>query len=47
LWACLIERGNHFLVRVGGNVNLLLEQAKAAQTRCLLQKRGKQGYVLC
>src|SRR5262249_25312650 len=45
LWACLLERGHHFLVRVGGNVNLLVEQAKASPTRWLLeiQTRGKHG----
>jgi len=43
LWACLLERGSDFLVRVGANVNLLHEHA-----RCVFHKtKGKELFVLC
>jgi hypothetical protein len=42
LWACLLQAGGHFLVRVGANVSLLTEQ-----TRCVLPERGKERLVLC
>lgn len=43
LWSALLDRGHHFLVRVGANVSLLMEQA-----RCTFEKRGrKQAIVLC
>jgi len=42
LWACLRQRGSDFLVRVGGNVSLLREQA-----HCTFTKMGKDFQVLC
>jgi hypothetical protein len=42
LWACLVQAGGHFLVRVGANASLLTEQA-----RCVLPEKGKERLVLC
>ena len=42
LWACLLERGHHFLVRVGANVSLLTEHANFT-----LEKKGKERFVWC
>ena len=39
LWEAIVAAGSDFLVRVGGNVNLLTEQADMA--------RGSDGIVLC
>jgi hypothetical protein len=39
LWAAILERGFHFLVRIGANVNLLTQNADYAL--------GKNGLVLC
>ena len=40
LWAQIADRGMHFLVRVGANVNLLTERKD-----CIIRRR--KGYVLC
>jgi hypothetical protein len=42
LWSCIQRAGLSFLVRVGGNVNLLTEHA-----HCEFEKIGKEHYVLC
>lgn len=42
LWSRLIERGNHFLVRVGGNVSLLSEQVDWTY-----ETMGDDTHVLC
>jgi hypothetical protein len=42
LWACLLDRGRNFLVRVGANVKLLTEHAE-----CTFEKEGKERFVLC
>ena len=39
LWSTIVERGHHFLVRVGANVSLLKESAD--------YQLGKNGIVLC
>lgn len=39
LWSAIVERGGHFLVRVGANVSLLVESAD--------YQLGKNGVVLC
>ena len=39
LWSAILERGGHFLVRVGANVSLLTEYAD--------YELGQDGYVLC
>jgi len=41
-WSCLQHAGLRFLVRVGGNVSLLTEQA-----HCKFEKVGKEFSVLC
>jgi hypothetical protein len=43
LWACVLEKGIDFLVRVGANVSLLYEHAQ-----CVVEKKnGKELFVLC
>jgi hypothetical protein len=42
LWSCIQRAGLSFLVRVGGNVNLLTEYA-----HCQFEKIDKEHYVLC
>ena len=42
LWSSLRSAGHHFMVRVGGNVNLLREQAA-----CKIQRKGQEQIVLC
>lgn len=42
LWSCFQRAGVSFLVRVGGNVNLLTEHAV-----CKFEKLGKDLFVLC
>jgi hypothetical protein len=42
LWSTIRTAGQHFLVRVGGNVSLLAEQ-----TQCKFVKEGKERFVWC
>jgi len=42
LWSSLLEKGHEFLVRVGSNVSLLIEQAD-----CRFERNGQERSVLC
>jgi hypothetical protein len=42
LWSKILEHDGNFLVRVGGNVNLLHQNAQ-----CVFEKMGKERFVLC